>query len=77
MNKNHSTVTVHSPSRIQKVHKAPLYCTGGGQGFSKYSIIFTAEYFAVNSNATFYDKLVVLFITKCIKILWRVITIIM
>ena len=30
---NHSTVTVHSPSLIQNVHKAALYCIGGGPGF--------------------------------------------
>ena len=63
-----STVTVHSPSLIQKVHTAPLYCIGGGQGFSKYSIIFIAEYCAVDSNVTSYDKLIVLFMTYCIKI---------
>ena len=45
---NHSTVTVHSPSLNQKVHKVPLYCIEGGPGFSKYSIIFTAEYCAVD-----------------------------
>ena len=67
---NHSTVTVHSdcPSLAQKVHKAPLYCIGGDPGFSKYSITFTAEYYAVNSNVPFYDKLIVLFITYCTKI---------
>ena len=64
---NHSTVTVHGPSLIQKVHKAPLYCIAGSQGFSKYSI-FTTEYYAVDTNVTFYDKLIVLFITYCIKI---------
>ena len=53
---NHSTVTVHSPSLKQKVHRAALYCIGGGPGFSKYSI-FTAEYYAVDSNTTFNDKL--------------------
>ena len=65
---NHSTLTVHSPSLNQKVHKAPFYCIEGGSGFPKYNIIYTAEYYAEDLTVTFYDKLVVLFITSCIKI---------
>ena len=52
----------------QRVHKTPLYCIGSGPGFSICSIIFTAEYYAVDSDVTFYEKLIVLLITYCIKI---------
>ena len=50
---HHSTMTVYSLSLTQKGHKAPLYCTGGGPGFSKCNIIFTAEYCAVDSSVIF------------------------
>ena len=68
---NHSTVTINSPSLSQKVCKIPLYCIKNGPGFSKFNIIFNAEYCAPDSNVTLHHKLIVYLLYQNLKDFYR------